>query len=104
MAEAENKQETNREFKPLSRLIGGTRNNLAKVVKMFLVSFSTYHEHSMHENPFTPFSMMLLTGPTCPIANRLAKKMNFHRIRLLGKTSLMKSLSVPKWYRIFIIL
>ena len=33
MAEAEGKQETIREFKPLSRLIGGTRNNLAKVAK-----------------------------------------------------------------------
>ena len=54
MAEAEDKQETTREFKPLSRLIGGTRNNLAKVVKMFLVSFSTYPEHSVHGNPFNP--------------------------------------------------
>ena len=45
MAEAEDKQETIREFKPLSRLIGGTQNNLAKFAKMFLVSFSTYPEH-----------------------------------------------------------
>ena len=33
MTEAEDKQETIREFKPLSRLIGGTQNNLAKVAK-----------------------------------------------------------------------
>ena len=33
MVEAEDKQETIWEFKPLSRLIGGTRNNLAKVAK-----------------------------------------------------------------------
>ena len=57
MAEAEDKQETIREFKPLSRLIEGTRKNLTKVAKkMFLVSFSTYPEHSVHGNPFTPFS------------------------------------------------
>ena len=31
MAKAEDKQDTIREFKPLSRLIGETRNNLAKV-------------------------------------------------------------------------
>ena len=58
----------------LSRLIGGTRNNLAKVAKqMFRVSFSTYPEHSVHGNSFTPFSTMLLTGSTYPVANRLAK-------------------------------
>ena len=33
MAEAEDKQETIREFKPLSRLIEGTRNNLARVAE-----------------------------------------------------------------------
>ena len=33
MAEAEDKQETIREFKPQSRLTGGTHNNLAKVAK-----------------------------------------------------------------------
>ena len=37
MAEAEDKQETIRGFKSLSRLIGETRNNLAKVAKMFFV-------------------------------------------------------------------
>ena len=73
MAEAEDKQETIREFKPLSRLIGGKQNNLAKVAKMFLVSFSTYPEHSVHGNSLTPFSIMLLTGPTYPVANRLVK-------------------------------
>ena len=31
MAEAEEKQETIQEFKPLSRLVGRMRNNLAKV-------------------------------------------------------------------------
>ena len=71
MTEAEDKQETIREFKPLSRLIGGTQNNLAKVAKMFLVSFSTYPEHSVHGNPLTPLSIML-AGPTYPVANRLA--------------------------------
>ena len=76
MTEAEDKQETIGEFKPLSRLIGGTRNNLAKVVKMFLLSFSSYPEHSVHGNSYTPFSIMLLTDPTYPVANRLAK-MNF---------------------------
>ena len=43
---------------------------------MFLVSFSTYPEHSMHGNSYTPFSIMLLTDPTYAVANRLAK-MNF---------------------------
>ena len=75
MAEAEDKQETIREFNPLSRLIGGTRNNLAKIAtKIFLVSFPTYPEPSVHGNPFNPFSIMLLTGPTYPVANRVAKK------------------------------
>ena len=73
MVEAEDKQETIRDFKPLSCVIGGTRNNSAKVAKskMFLASFSTYPEHSVHGNPFTPSSIMLLTSPTYPVANRL---------------------------------
>ena len=39
MAKAEGKQETIREFKPLSRLIGETQNNLAKVA----IKYSLYH-------------------------------------------------------------
>ena len=42
-------------------------------LKMFLVSFSTYPEHSVYGNPLTPLSIML-AGPTYPVANRLAKK------------------------------
>ena len=72
MAEAEDNQETIREFKPLWRRIEGTGNNLANVAKMLIVSFSTYPEHSVHGNPFTPFSIMLLTGPTYPVADKLA--------------------------------
>ena len=64
---------------------------------MVLVSFSTDPEHSVHGNPSTPFSIMLLTGPTYPVANRLAKKWISCRIRLVGKTSIMKSLPVSKW-------
>ena len=55
MAEADDKQETTREFRPQSRLIVGTQNNLAYVAKMFLVSYSTYPEQLVHGNPFTPF-------------------------------------------------
>ena len=74
MAEADDKQERIRAFKPLSRLIEGTGNNPAKVdKKLFFVSFSTYPEHSVHGNPFTRFSITLLTGSIYPVANKLAK-------------------------------
>ena len=97
------KKETIREFKPLSRLIGGTRNNLAKVAKnvpciIFDLSWTFSARKSVR-----PFSIILLTGPTYPVANRLAKWIS-RRIRLVGKTSIMKSLPVPKWCGIFIIL
>ena len=89
---------------PLSRLIGGTQDNRAKVAKMFLVSFSTYPEHSVHRNPFTPLSIMLLTGPTFPVADRFATKLISRPIRLVGKTSLKESLPVRKWCGIFFII
>ena len=71
MTEAEDKQETIREFKPLSRLIGGTQNNLAKVAKnvpciIFNLSWTFSARKSL-----TPLSIML-AGPTYPVANRLA--------------------------------
>ena len=45
----------------------------------------------------SPFSIMLLMGPTYPVANRLAKNEFRVEIRLIGKTFLVKSLPVPKW-------
>ena len=74
MAKAEDKQDTIREFKPLSRLIGETRNNLAKVAtKCSLCHFRPILNIQCMEIRPPPLSIMLLTGPTYPVANRLEK-------------------------------
>ena len=85
MAEVEDKQETIREFKPLSCLIGGTRNNLAKVAKNVPCIIFDLSLTFCAWNPFTPFSIMLLTGPTYPVANRLAKNEFFVELVLWAK-------------------
>ena len=81
MAEAWGKQEAIREFKPLSRLVGGTWNHLAKVAEkhLFLVSFSTYPEHAVHGNPFPPFSLMLLNGPYTQLLTN-SQEINFSNL------------------------
>ena len=71
---------------------------------MFLASFSTYPEHSVHGNSFTPFSIMLLTGSTYPVANRLTKNEFLVELDLWAKQFLIKSLPVSKWCGTFIIL
>ena len=73
MAEAEDEQETIREFKPLSRLIGGTQNNLAKVaIKCSLYHFLPILNIQCTEIRSPPIHNVV-NSPIYPVANRLAK-------------------------------
>ena len=102
MAEAEDKQETIREFKPLSRLIEGTRNNLAKVAKnvpciIFDLSWIFSAWKSVHP--------LFHNVNRSHIASCYQTRKTWISLwnRLVGKTSVMKSLPVSKWCGIFII-
>ena len=70
MAKAEDKQDTIREyFRVQTSVVPNWRNAKQSSqgrYKMFVVSFLTYPEYSVHGNPFNPFSIMLLTGPHIP--------------------------------------
>ena len=97
MAEAEDKQETIREIKPLSRQIRGTRNRLVKVAKnvpciIFDLSWTSSARKSVHP--------LFHNVKKYPVANRLAK-MNLSSNLTCGQNIFNKEPAYPEMVRNF---